>query len=155
MKKTKNKQLFTKEELKQTTSKQEVKLDKNKQKVKASHIFVSALALVSIIGFISIISSTLFDYNLTFYAEAFLMLIIGIALIFEGQITKLTSIKEEGLTPRNFTQLTTVIVGVIAVIAGIFSLPIFRIGSSGFLAIKGILSVIAIVIIVIQTWIIE
>ncbi|MFH1290181.1 MAG: hypothetical protein ABIH92_02115, partial [Nanoarchaeota archaeon] len=100
-------------------------------------------------------SSTLFGFDLSFYVEAMLMIIIGAGFILEGEITKLGRIKYEGLTPKNFTKLITVVIGVLAVLTGIFSVPAIRIEASGFLAVKGIISVIAIVVIVIQTWISE
>jgi hypothetical protein len=126
-----------------------------KHPVKASHRFVIVLALVSIVGFIGIVSETLFNYNLSFYVEALLMIIIGIGLVIEGKPLQLDKIKTEGLTPRNFTHLITVVIGTMAIIAGIFSIPTLRIEYQGFLAVKGIVSIIAIIIIIIQTWIIE
>jgi peptidoglycan/LPS O-acetylase OafA/YrhL len=126
-----------------------------RRKVKASDMFVTILALVSIIGFAGIVSITLFNFDLTFYIEALLMVIIGAGLILEGQPLQLKRIKIEGLTPTNFTHLITVVIGVIALLAGIFSFPQIRIENSGFLAVKGIISIIAIIIIVIQTWIVE
>ncbi|MFH1592999.1 MAG: hypothetical protein ABIB47_06565 [Candidatus Woesearchaeota archaeon] len=131
------------------------KKKKERQRTTASHTLVMALALVSILGFAGIISRTLFDYDPTYYGEALLMLIIGAGLVIEGQVFKLGRIKKEGLTPKNFTHLITLVVGAIAVVAGILSLPAIRVENQGFLAVKGILGVIAIVIIVIQTWIIE
>jgi len=125
------------------------------KKHKLSHMFVSALSLVSIIGFIGIVSQSLFDYDVSYYVEAFLMLIIGGGLVLESQAKSLVSIKEVGLNSSNFTHLITVIIGVIALLAGIFSFPPIRLYNPSFVAIKGIISVIAIVIIIIQTWFLE
>ena len=82
------------------------------------------------------------------------MCIVGIGILFEARAKKLKSIAR-GLTHNNFTHLTTIIIGAIAIIAGIFSFPQIRIQFSGFLAIKGIISIIAIAIIAIQTWILD
>jgi hypothetical protein len=131
------------------------KLIKEKKKVKASHRFVMALALVSIAGFIGIVSYTLFDFDMRLYVEAAWLLILGLGLIAEGQVKRIGSIREQGLTPTNFTHLITIIVGVIAVLAGIFSIPLIRVETAGFLAVKGIISVIAIIIIAVQTWVVE
>jgi len=125
------------------------------QKITASHRFIIALALVSIIGFSGIVSQTLFNYDLSGYVEAALLIVIGTGLIAESRVKTLTLIKEEGLTPTNFTHLTTVIIGLIAVLTGVFSIPLLRIDSSGFLAVKGIIALIAIIIIIIQTWVVE
>jgi nitrogen fixation/metabolism regulation signal transduction histidine kinase len=122
---------------------------------KASHTFITILAIVSIIGFIGIISETLFSHSIGFYVEASLMIAIGIGFVLEGQITSLKKIRSEGLNPTNFTHLITVIIGIIALLAGIFSLPEIRIENQGFLAVKGIISFVAIIVIVIQTWIVK
>jgi hypothetical protein len=123
--------------------------------LKASKTFILILALVSIISLIGIVSDTLFDFDIAVYIEALWMTTIGIGFIIEGQITKLKNIKYQGLTPTNFTHLTTVIIGVIAVITGIFSIPAIRIEAHGFLAVTGIISLVSIVIIIIQTWVVE
>jgi hypothetical protein len=121
----------------------------------ASDKFVIILAIVSIIGFIEIVSYTLFDFSLRNYVEPFWMITIGIGFILEGQIKTLKRLREEGLNPTNFTHLTTLIIGVIAIITGILSFPQINVVSTGFLAVKGILSLLAIVIIVVQTWIVK
>ncbi|MFH1307240.1 MAG: hypothetical protein ABIH72_00110 [archaeon] len=126
-----------------------------KKRVTASHKFVSVLAIVSILGFIGIISETLFEFDAKMYVEALLMFIVGIGLVIEGQITRFKKIKIEGLTPTNFTHMVTVIIGFLAIIAGIFSIPYLRFENHAFLALKGILSIIAIIFIIIQTWLIE
>lgn len=126
-----------------------------KKKLKLSHNFIYALSLVSILGFVGIISETFFEYNLHFYVESLLMLIIGMGMIFESKAKSLIAIKDTGLTSSNFTHLTTVVIGTIAIIAGIFSFPQIRIENPSFIAIKGIISVIAIIVIAIQTWVVE
>jgi len=128
---------------------------KEGKRVTASSKFVIVLAIISIIGFLGIVSKTLIGVDIDFYIEALFMFVAGIGMIIEGQITRLREIREEGLTPSNFTHLITVIVGFIAVLAGIFSLPNLRIDYPGFLAVKGILALISIVIIIVQTWIVE
>jgi hypothetical protein len=123
-------------------------------KIKVSQKFISALAIVSILGFLGIISQSFFDFNLEGYIESLLMFIIGIGLIIESKLRRLKSLGN-GITSNNVTHLTTIIIGSIAIIAGIFSFPWIKITFPGFIAIKGIISIIAIVIIIIQTWIIE
>jgi len=130
------------------------KIEKKDKKVKVSQKFVTALSIVSILGFVGIVSETLFEFNLGDYIEALLMLIIGVALIIESKVNKLKSL-ERGITPSNFTHLTTIIIGAIAVLAGVFSLPPIRITFPAFLAVKGIIAIIAIIVIIIQTWVID
>ncbi len=122
--------------------------------VRVSQKFVTALAVVSILGFLGVVSMSFFNFDLSEYVESFLMLIIGVGLIIEAKVKKLKSLSR-GITSNNLTHLTTVIIGVIAIIAGIFSFPYFRIINPPFLAIKGIISIIAIAVIIIQTWVID
>jgi len=122
--------------------------------VRISQKFVTALAIVSILGFFGIVSQSFFDFDSGKYIESFLMLIIGVGLIIEAKVKKLKSLSKK-LTSNNITHLTTVIIGLIAIIAGIFSFPAINFSNPSFVAIKGIISIIAIAVIIIQTWIIE
>lgn len=124
------------------------------RKVNVSHYFVIALAIVSIVSFFGIVSETLLEFDFRDYVESILMFVIGAALIVESKIKKLKSL-EKGLTPNNFAHLITVIIGAIAVFAGIFSFPPIKITTPAFLAVKGIISIIAMIIIIIQTWVID
>lgn len=134
-----------------------MKLEKkdSKFKVTASDKFVMILAIVSIIGFAGIVSYTLFEFNINDYLEPLWMTVIGIGFIIEAKFDTLKKIRLEGLNPTNFTHLTTLIIGVIAIFAGIFSIPTIRIEATGFLAVKGILSLVAIVVIIAQTWLVK
>jgi len=126
-----------------------------KWKSKLSHKFVMILAVVSVLGFIGIVSETLFARDISATIEALWMLIIGIGLILEAQIKILKKLPDEGLTPNQFTHLITAIIGAITVLAGFFSFPFFHIENPAFHAIRGIVSIIAIIVIIIQTWIVE
>jgi hypothetical protein len=128
----------------------EIGIGGNERKVNVSQHFVIALAIVSIIGFLGIIFETLFSRNIGHYVEALWMLVIGLGLIIEARIKKIKSLAK-GINPSNITHLTTIIIGVIAIIAGVLSFPAIRVENPGFLAIKGILSIIAIAVILIQT----
>ncbi|MCA9485971.1 MAG: hypothetical protein KC506_03955, partial [Nanoarchaeota archaeon] len=124
------------------------------KKVKVSHRFVTALSIVSILGFAGIISETLIEFDANYYIESLLMFVIGFGLILEARSKNLKSLSH-GLDKNNFTHLTTVVIGFIATLAGVFSFPGIRIETAGFLAIKGIISIIAVFVIIIQTWFVE
>ena len=125
------------------------------RRITASNKFVTILALVSIIGFAGIVSETLFNYSIRDYITALWMFIIGIGFIFEGQLSTLKRVRVEGLTPTNFTHLITLIIGLLAIFTGIFSLPQISLQNQGFLAVKGIVSIVAILVIVVQTWVVR
>jgi hypothetical protein len=124
-----------------------------KKKSKASRSFVIALSLVSIVGFVTIVTESLFNYSIATYIESSLLLILGLGLIFETTIEELKGIKENGLGPEMLGKITMIVVGTLAVIAGVLSLPQIATTHPTFLAVKGILSILAIVFIVLQTWI--
>lgn len=124
-------------------------------KVTASDKFIAILAIVSIIGFSGIVSYTLFDFSIDSYIEPLWMIVVGIGFIIEAKFSTLKRIRENGLNPTNFTHLITLIIGVIAIFAGIFSFPGIAIQSTGFLAVKGILALVAIIVIVVQTWLVK
>ena len=126
-----------------------------KWKSKLSHKFVMVLAVVSILGFIGIVSETIFNYNINVEIQASWLVVIGIGMIAEARIKSLWKIRDEGLTPNNFAHLITTIIGALTIIAGIFSFPFFKIVNPSFHAIRGIMSIIAIIVIIIQTWLVE
>jgi hypothetical protein len=74
--------------------------------------------------------------------------------MFEAKIKMLKTLSM-GIDSNNFPHLTTIVVGAIAIMAGFFSFPWINLTNPAFSAIKGIISVIAIIVIVIQTWIID
>ena len=134
-------------------------MDENQEKIKTSnrevsrHIF-AALSVVSIIGFVGIVINSFFEVDSTPFVEASLMIVVGAAFLIESKVSKLRQI-ERGLNSSNFTRLVTVILGAVAVFSGIFSFPGIRFESPAFVAVKGILAIIAIVIIFLQTWVIK
>jgi hypothetical protein len=129
-----------------------------KEKCKENRVtkaFVNALAILSILGFVGIVSRTLFDNNIENYIESVWFLIMGIGFIFESSPINLFLRVRNGMGEKDFASLTTLIVGVLAIVAGAFSLPYFGFVNPGFYAIQGIISIIAIIFIAVQTWVIK
>ncbi len=120
-------------------------------KNKTSEMFITGLAVVSIAGFIGIISKSIFNFELDTYVNATFMLVVGIALLIDADFKTLRTLKY-GVTPKNFSHLTLAVIGTIAVIAGIFTIPQISIDHFLFQSTKGIISIIAIIVIVVQTW---
>ena len=129
------------------------KIKMRNKKSKASRNFVIALSVVSIIGFLSIITESFFSFSIGEYIETLWLFALGMGLILETSISELKKIKRRGLTSEMLGKITMMIVGIIAMIAAILSLPQINIQSPTFLAIKGIISILAIIFIIIQTWI--
>lgn len=122
---------------------------------KAMYRFVIILAIISTLGFMEIVSEALFDYTIKNYVEAILILLLGIGILMEVKYQKLKSVHTHGLTRDNFANIIAIVIGLFSVFAGIFSFPQIKINSPSFHAINGILAVIAISIIIIQTWFVK
>ncbi len=135
-----------------------MKNKKESEKVRrkgTSRNFVIALSIVSIIGFLSIVLESLFYVKIGDYIETLWLITLGVGLILETSLKELKKIKKAGLTPEILGKITMIIVGSIAAIAGILSLPQIEIQNPSFLAVKGIVSILAIIFIILQTWVAE
>lgn len=128
---------------------------KKTEKQKTSESFVTVLAIVSIMGFGAIISQSLFSIDLNFYVDALMLLAIGTGFLLESEPKILFKKMKKGLDNKNFARLTTFVVGSLAVLAGMLSLPFINLQHFAFLAIKGVISIIAIIFIVVQTWLVK
>ena len=128
---------------------------KKRRRPKASRNFIIALSIVSIIGFLNIITQSLFNFSFGNYIESLWLITLGTALILETSIKELKRIKKQGLTPNMLGKVTMVVVGAIAIIAAILSIPQINIEHPTFLAVKGIVSILAVIFIIIQTWVSE
>lgn len=128
-------------------------IDKAKNKRRTSRNFVIALSLVSIIGFLSIMFESLFYWNISGYIDTLWLVALGLGLVFETSVSELRKIKKKGLSSEMLGKITMLIVGGLAIIAGILSLPQINVQNPSFLAVKGIISILAIIFIILQTWV--
>ncbi len=120
---------------------------------RTSRNFVIALSVVSMIGFLSIMIESLFYFDVSGYIDTLWLVVLGLGLILETTIKELKSVKRRGLTSDYLGKITMVIVGSLAIIAGILSLPQINVQNASFLAVKGIISILAIIFIILQTWV--
>lgn len=123
------------------------------KKKRTSKNFIIALSVVSIIGFVSIILESLFYVDISKYMNTLWLLALGLGLIFETSMKELKSVRKKGLNSEYTGKITMVVVGSLAVLAGLLSLPQINIKNPAFLAVKGIVSILAIIIIILQTWV--
>ena len=128
---------------------------KSTRKTKTSKSFVVALSIVSMIGFLSIVLEDLFYVNINSYIQTLWLVTLGAGLILEVSLVKLKKIRTGGLTPEVLGEITMLVVGSMAAIAGVLSLPQINVQHPSFLAIKGVISLLAIIFIILQTWIVK
>ncbi|MGK0209319.1 MAG: hypothetical protein ACI83O_000592 [Patescibacteria group bacterium] len=135
--------------------KKSVKKDKAVNETRISSSFVNILAVLSIMGFVGIISVTLFGRNIDAYVESIWLIFMGFGFIIESSPIQLYDSIHSKMTNHDFSSMTTFIVGLMAVLASILSFPGIDVQSVAFDAIKGVISIIAILFIIVQTWVIK
>ena len=117
--------------------------------------FSKILAIISIIGFLEIILDSMFGIIVNSYMGSIWLLLMGVGFILASKPVKLFKSAKENLGANVFSSMTTFIVGLIAFIAGVLALPQFNLTNPTFLATKGIISIISILFIIIETWILK
>ena len=120
---------------------------------RVSKSFIVVLALVSIMGFIGIISRTLYNANIDKVIESLWFLIMGVGFIIESKPLNLFKKINDSLNNSNFSAMTTLVVGLMALTAGI--LRVVGVENLAFSAIQGLISIIAIIFIIVETWVIK
>jgi len=125
------------------------------QKRKVSTRFAGVLAVISITGFLEIILTRFFNVSINNYSAFLWLLIMGIGFILVSQPKSLYKTSKKKFDETSFSRLTTLVLGVIAIVAAILSLPFVNINHPILSASMGIISIIAIIFIIVQTWIIK
>lgn len=127
---------------------------RRQRKSKVKLRFISVMALVSIIGFASILASTWFGFDfLSDNISAFILVFLGVGLMIEGRVRMWRTMAKGGLTSDELAHIVTGVVGFFSLVTGIieftsFVHPIFD-------AVKGIVALIAIIVIIIETWFVK
>ncbi len=116
---------------------------------RVSKTFVIVMAIVSISGFLGIISKNIFNFNIDNYVESFWFLMMSIGFIIESRPLKLFRRIDDNFDQRNFTSMTTLIVGLMALCCGILRFLGFQ--NITFSAVQGFISIIAIIFIIVET----
>jgi len=125
-----------------------------KHKPKVTKTFLNALAIFSILGFGLIFLKSVLNLDWGVYTPMAMMVILGVALVVEGQIKSWGQMFKNGLTSDEFAHVFTGIIGLIAiVIGGLGFFEIIRM-SPVFNSMLGILAVFGIAIISIETWLV-
>ncbi|NCN51719.1 hypothetical protein GW931_01790 [archaeon] len=133
--------------------KKEVKPKKEKRKVSTK--FAGILAIISITGFLEIILTRFFEITITAYSAFLWLLIMGFGFIIVSKPKSLYMASKKKFDETSFSRLTTLVLGVIAIAAAILSLPFVNVNHPILSASMGIISIIAIIFIIVQTWIIR
>lgn len=113
---------------------------------KKENIFYIMLGIISIMGFLSIVIDVFTKIDLTKWVHSVILMLMGVGLIVVGEIKSI--IKDfEHASPLD---LITSTIGVMSIMSGLLSVPIFNLISPAFDGLKGIVSVLAIFLISLQ-----
>lgn len=120
--------------------------------------FNDALAVVSILGFLTIfVSSISPTVEIGAWIDGLLFMIIGAVLAIAGGITIVGRYLQNGLTNDEITKMLTILVGITSFIVGIFTFPIQAFEAVQEVPIVGgiktIISALAIIFIAVDTWV--
>jgi hypothetical protein len=109
--------------------------------------FSAVLAAVSIVGFLDIVLKSFFQISFSEYIDFIWLVFMGIGFILIAKPNTLVKRKTEPIA-----ELTALVIGILAIIAGVLSIPILKIDHPVFIAMKGVISLIAIIFIILETW---
>ncbi|MCR4327123.1 MAG: hypothetical protein NUV46_00910 [Nanoarchaeota archaeon] len=135
--------------------KKKVKGKPIKEKRKVSTKFAGILALISIVGFIEIILTSFFEISITEYSAFLWLTIMGAGLVLASKPKSLYETSKKKFDEGSFSRLTTFVLGLIAIVSAVLSLPFINITHPILFASMGIISIISIIFIVVQTWFIK
>jgi len=123
-----------------------------KSKVSAGLLLM--MSLFSMIGFLSIVLNAFTQIDIGKYTSNILLILLGFGFLMEGQARFILRMVEDGrLTSTEISHIVTSVIGAIALISGIISFFVTQ--SQTILTIQGIISIIAIIIIIIETLVVK
>ncbi|PJE81751.1 hypothetical protein COU58_00800 [Candidatus Pacearchaeota archaeon CG10_big_fil_rev_8_21_14_0_10_32_42] len=128
---------------------------KKNDKRRVSPKFAGILAVISIVGFSEIVLRNFFEISIQEYSSFLWFMIMGIGFLIISKPRVLYQTSKKHFDEGSFSRLTTFVVGIIAIIAGVLSLPFVDINHPILFASMGIISIISIIFIIVQTWIIR
>ncbi len=118
--------------------------------------FETALAITSLFGAVALALSSFTDFiNIAEFQTSVLLIVLGSAIMLQGQILTMKRWIRDGVQGQEFTWLITVIVGLVIVIAGVLKLPFFGIADPRLDAYLGLAAIIVAIFIAIQTWVVK
>jgi len=118
---------------------------------KVKRPFLYALAIVSVLGFLTIALNSLNIFDIGSYVTALIFVVLGIGMMFEGNVRMLLKYAKKGFTESEISHITAVVIGFLAVISGLLSMPFIGFQSATFDSFKGVIAIIAIFVIIIET----
>lgn len=122
-----------------------------KLKLKRRQLFSYIMGIVSILGFIGTLVDSWGIANINIYITSLTFIVFGTGMMVVGNARSILEYIKNGLTSKEIRHITTSVVGLCSVIAGV--LVIFGIVLEGFELIKGVIAIIAIILVINEAFI--
>ena len=126
-----------------------------KEKRKVSTHFAAILALISIFGFLNIVLESFLDISISNYFDSMLLLMVGIGFLMAAKPRDLYENVKKQFTETSLSRLTTLVIGIIAIVSAILTLPQIDVAHDSLAMVKSIIAIIAIIFIFLQTWVLD
>jgi hypothetical protein len=117
--------------------------------------FLFFLIMIDLTWFASVALDNLFGLNFQDYGEFAWILLFSLGMIIISDVKKIISMGRKGIRSDNFSSLVTFVIGMMALIVAILSLPQINIASPIMSSIKGIIAVIAVFYVIIEAFVVE
>ena len=117
--------------------------------------FLFFLVMIDLTWFASVALDNLVGLQLQAYGEFAWTLLFSLGLIIISDVKKIVGIGRKGIKTDNFSNLVTFIIGVLAFVVAILSLPQINIVSPTMNSVKGIVALIAVSYVVIEIFFVK
>lgn len=114
--------------------------------------FTQFLAIISILGFLSILLFNIAEIKIDDWVDALVFVILGAGLMISGGWRLFFQRFKNGLTRSETNKVVTIVVGFASLLVGILDLPVFMLTFTWMSGVKVIISIIAIIVIAVEAW---
>ena len=125
------------------------------EKRKVGTKFVGVLALISIYGFTEIILQSLLDISIIEYSSSVWLIIMSIGFFLAARPKNLYETAKTSISENVFSRIVTLIIGLLALVSGVSSLPQVNIIHPALETIKAVIGVISVIFIILQAWVFD
>ena len=132
-----------------------VRSNGNSKKSKTRKGFDSALAFISLFGFLVIALNSFTELNLSPWTTTFFMIVAGVGLMLEGRVITIGSWIKDGVQGNEVTYLLTIVFGMFMIISGIFAMPGVDILADKSSVIIGLSAIFSMIFISFQKWVVN
>lgn len=122
---------------------------------KAYKKFLFFLILIDLAWFSSVAADNLLGLKLQEYGEFAWTFLFAMGMIIVSDLKKVFGITAKGISSENFSSIVTFMIGVLALITAVLSLPQIALDNPVMRAVKGIVALIAIIYVLLDALILE